>query len=114
MAVLCERLLPVMGQGEYATAFDDRRRCAVLDGVIDGYYGDAPAEAVLFDTNRAWCAHLRVLAALRPEAFVIACVRDPVWILDSFELLFPSQRLPGLPACTACPTLPPCSTGWSS
>ena len=88
VAVLCERLLPVMGQGEYATAFDDRRRCAVLDGVIDGFYGDAPAEAVLFDTNRAWCAHLRVLAALRPDAFVIACVRDPVWILDSFERLF--------------------------
>ncbi len=88
VAVMVERVLPVMGQGEYATAFDDRRRRAVLDGLIDGYHGDAPDDAVLFDTNRAWCAHLRVLAALRPDAFVIACVRDPVWILDSFERLF--------------------------
>ncbi len=88
VAVLCERVLPVMGQGEYATAFDDARRRAVLNGLIDSYHGDAPADSVLFDTNRAWCAHLRVLAELRPDAFVIACVRDPVWILDSFERLF--------------------------
>ena len=88
LAVLCERLLPVMGQGEYATAFDDARRRAVLAGVVEGYYRDAPAEAVLFDTNRAWCAHLRILADLVPDARVIACVRDPVWIIDSFERLF--------------------------
>ena len=88
VAVLCERVLPVMGQGEYATAFDDRRRRAVLNGLIDSCHGDRPAEAVLFDTNRAWCAHMRVLAELRPDSFVIACVRDPVWILDSFERLF--------------------------
>ncbi len=88
VAVLCERVLPVMGQGEYATAFDDGRRRAVLNGLIDSCHADAPADAVLFDTNRAWCAHLRVLAELRPQAFVIACVRDPVWILDSFERLF--------------------------
>ena len=87
-AVLCERVLPVMGQGEYATAFDDRRRLAVLNGLIDGCHAGVPQDAVLFDTNRAWCAHMRVLAALRPDAFVVACVRDPVWILDSFERLF--------------------------
>ncbi len=88
VAVLCERVLPVMGQGEYATAFDDGRRRAVLNGLIDSYHADALADAVLFDTNRAWCAHLRILAELRPDSFVIACVRDPVWILDSFERLF--------------------------
>ena len=101
VAVLCERVLPVMGQGEYATVFDDRRRRAVLSGIIDGYYGDLDPARVLFDTNRAWCAHLRVLAALRPDAFVIACVRDPVWIIDSFERLlrrntFLVSRLHGL------------------
>ena len=88
LAVLCERVLPVMGQGEYATAFDDTRRRAVLNGLIDSCYADLPEDAVLFDTNRAWCAHMRVLAALRPGSFVVACVRDPVWILDSFERLF--------------------------
>jgi sulfotransferase len=87
LAVLCERVLPVMGQGEYATAFDDPRRRAVLSGLIGNYYHDAPPDAVLFDTNRAWCAHMRVLADLEPRAVVIACVRDPVWIIDSFERL---------------------------
>ncbi len=87
VAVLCERVLPVMGQGEYATAFDDERRRQVLSGIIAGYYADMPPDMVLFDTNRAWCGHMRVLADLHPDAFVVACVRDPVWIIDSFERL---------------------------
>ena len=88
VAVLCERVLPVMGQGEYATAFDDERRRAVLSGLVESYYRDTDPAAVLFDTNRAWCAHMRVLADLEPDGFVIACVRDPVWVIDSFERLF--------------------------
>lgn len=87
VAVLWERVLPVMGQGEYATAFDDARRRRVLKGIVDDYYHDAAPDAVLFDTNRAWCARLRVLADLYPDACVVACVRDPVWIIDSFEQL---------------------------
>ena len=87
VAVLCERVLPVMGHGEYATTFDDARRRQVLAGIVAGYYAEMPPEAVLFDTNRAWCGHMRVLADLHPDAFVIACVRDPVWIIDSFERL---------------------------
>ena len=93
LAVLCERVLPVMGSGEYAPMFDDRRRRAILSGLIDSYHdagipAAGPSPGVLFDTNRAWCAHMRVLADVRPDAFVIACVRDPVWIIDSFERLF--------------------------
>lgn len=87
VAVLCERVLPVIGHGEYATMFDDPLRRRILNGLVDSYYSDTPEETVLFDTNRAWCAHMRVLADLRPGAFVIACVRDPVWIIDSFERL---------------------------
>lgn len=87
LAVLVERLLPVMGAGEYATAFDDGLRRRVLDGLVEGFFAALPAERVAIDTNRAWCAHMRLIADLYPGALVIACVRDPVWIIDSFEQL---------------------------
>ncbi len=103
LAVLCERVLPVLGQGEYAATFDDAGRRRVLRALFDAAADDAPDDAVLFDTNRAWCAHMGLLADLHPNAFVVACVRDPVWIIDSFERLFRRNtylvsRLHGLPA----------------
>ena len=103
LAVLCERVLPVLGQGEYAAAFDDARRRRVLSALFDAMTAAIPADVVPFDTNRAWCAHLGLLADLAPGARVIACVRDPVWIIDSFERLFRRNaylvsKLHGLPA----------------
>lgn len=107
LAVLCERVLPVMGGGEYAAAFDDASRIRVIRALFDAVL-PAPAPdhldgAVVFDTNRAWCAHLRLVAAVLPRARVVACVRDPAWIIDSFERLFRSDpfrvsRLHKLPA----------------
>ena len=44
-------------------------------------------EAVLFDTNRAWCARLPALLALFPDAKVLCCVRNVAWIMDSIERL---------------------------
>jgi len=85
VAVLCERLLPVIGGGEYSVFFDDTASERVLRSVIEGFYAPEPPDAVVVDTNRAWCAHLHQLRRLYPSAFVIACVRDPVWIMDSFE-----------------------------
>ena len=87
VAVLCERVLPTMGHDEYATLFDDDRRRRILGGLFDSYYDAIPPAMTLFDTNRAWCARMRLVADLHPGAFIIACVRDPVWIIDSFEHL---------------------------
>ncbi len=103
LAVLCERVLPVLGQGEYAAGFDDRGRRRVLSALFDAVLEGVPADAVPFDTNRAWCAHLGLLADLAPNARIVACVRDPVWIIDSFEGLFRRNpylvsKLHGLPA----------------
>lgn len=87
LAVMVERLLPVMGAGEYASAFDDALRRRVLDGLLESFHAHLPPGMVAIDTNRTWCARMRLLADLRPRALVIACVRDPVWIMDSFERL---------------------------
>jgi sulfotransferase len=101
VAVMMDRLLPVMGGGEYASLFDDDDRLAVLLSVFDAYHREA-TRPVLFDTNRAWCSRMGIVDRLFPAARVICCVRDPVWILDSFERAFRRNpllvsRLHGMP-----------------
>jgi len=70
---------------EAATFISDNQRQRVIRSAIEAYYADWPKTAIVFDTNRAWCACLPCLAQLFPEARVICCVRSIAWILDSFE-----------------------------
>jgi sulfotransferase len=55
--------------------------------VVDAYYADQADRAVVFDTNRMWSARLPLIAALYPEARLLACVRNVAWVMDSFERL---------------------------
>ena len=80
-------VLPTTRAGEFAGFFDDDRRAAVYRGLFDGFYGDA-ADHVVFDTNRLWTGKLALLKTLYPLSKVICCVRQPSWILDSFEQAF--------------------------
>jgi sulfotransferase len=72
---------------ETAVFLDEAKRRAILKAVVDAYYADQPERAVIFDTNRLWSARLPLIAALYPEARVLACVRSVAWIMDSFERL---------------------------
>jgi sulfotransferase len=103
VAGLVDVLLNAMGpQNETAVFLDEARRVDILRSVVEAYYRPHGDKAVIFDTNRAWCARLPTLAALYPAAKVIACVRNVAWILDSFERLvrrnaFNPSRLFGAP-----------------
>ena len=77
---------------EYAIFLDQDQKSRILRGILDGYYADAPAP-VIFDTNRMWTARLPALRLLYPEARIIACVRNPAWILDSIENLIRKNPL---------------------
>lgn len=77
---------------EYAIFLDEAQRARILRGVMDGYYADTTAP-VIFDTNRMWTARLPALRLLYPQARVIACVRNPAWILDSIETLLRKNPL---------------------
>ena len=52
-----------------------------MEGVFSGYYHAAEPGAVLFNTNRLWCARMPALAELFPQAQVICCVRNLAWIM---------------------------------
>src|SRR5882672_12117501 len=88
VGTLFAALLSQMSQSnEFAVFIEEAQRKAILAGLFESYYRDIQAEKLVFDTNRLWCAKLPALAALFPQAKVIACVRDIPWVLDSLERL---------------------------
>jgi sulfotransferase len=76
------------GSNEFAVFLDEAQKRAILKGMFESCYASvAQTKAVIFDTNRLWCAKMPALAELFPEAKVIACVRQCGWIVDSIERL---------------------------
>jgi sulfotransferase len=94
VGALFNALLGAMGATqEHAVFFDEEQRRNVLRGLFDGYYCNIHTKKLVFDTNRLWCSRMSALNTLFPDSKVIACVRDPVWVLDSFERLVRKNAL---------------------
>ena len=86
VGALFNQLLNAMGAThEHAIFIEEEQRQDVLRGLFDSYYRKIHPEKLVFDTNRLWCSRMAALASLFPESKVIACVRDPIWVIDSFE-----------------------------
>lgn len=79
-------LAEMSGRNEFSVFINDEQRRRVIQGVIENFYADR-SEDVVFDTNRAWCARMNVIAELFPQSKVIACVRHMPWVIDSIERL---------------------------
>lgn len=69
---------------EVAMFVDEEQRQRLIRGLFDAYYADEKRE-IIFDTSRAWCAHVGGIAELFPDAKIICCVRNFSWVLDSIE-----------------------------
>ena len=81
-------MLNTMGaQNETALFIDDQQKKDLLSAIFEAYYRPQAEKAVVFDTNRAWCARLPALLSIFPDAKVICCVRSVAWIMDSIERL---------------------------
>ena len=76
---------------EFGPVIDQPMRRRLLRGLFDAYYADQADKAVVFDSNRMWCAKLPAILDLFPTAKVIACVRDVAWVMDSIERLYRSN-----------------------
>ena len=85
VAGLINGALEQMGAGGESWAFfDEAKRRAICRALLDAYYADSAAD-VVFDTNRTWTARMHQLVELVDDFKVICCVRNPAWIMDSFE-----------------------------
>lgn len=83
---LFRRLLSGMSpQAEFADFITPDQRQSIMRGLFDNYYKDVHPTKVVIDTNRVWCSRMGAIAQLFPRARVIVCVRELVWIMDSFE-----------------------------
>jgi sulfotransferase len=88
VGALAGAMLREVSQGNEASVMiDDAQRQALLRGVFEGYYHAIHPARTVFDTNRAWCIRLPMLAELFPAAKVICCVRHVPWVIDSIERL---------------------------
>ncbi|KAA1151364.1 sulfotransferase [Pseudoalteromonas sp. FUC4] len=87
-------LLEQMGAGsEFATSISSAQRLNICRGVWSGYYQDVE-KPVVFDTNRLWTAKLNLLNTLFGNDFKVIClVRNPAWIMDSFERVYRQNSL---------------------
>lgn len=76
---------------EFGPVVTHGQRQRLVRGLFDAYYAEQADKAVVFDTNRMWCARLPLLMDQFPHTKVIACVRNVAWIMDSIERQFRSN-----------------------
>lgn len=72
---------------EFSSFFDAEKRKEMSHNLFHSYYSANP-KRVIWDTNRQWTAHMHQLITLFDDFKVICCVRNPAWILDSFECIY--------------------------
>lgn len=73
---------------EFYTFFDSEKRRRICRSLFDAYYKDEENHDVIFDTSRVWTARMHQLVELFSDCKVICCVRNPAWIMDSFECIY--------------------------
>lgn len=73
--------------GESNTFFDEQKKKRICRAIFEAYYANL-SQPVIFDTNRHWTAHLHQMVELFDDFKVICCVRNPAWIMDSFEVIY--------------------------
>lgn len=89
VAGLINGALEQMGAGgEFYTFFDENKRKRMCQALFKAYYAEQQDCEVIFDTNRLWTARLHQLVEMFDDFRVICCVRNPAWIMDSFERIY--------------------------
>lgn len=89
IAALMQTALEQTGaSSEFYAFFDTTRRKVICKALFDAYYYDKNQYEIIFDTNRYWTARLHQIVELFENFKVICCVRNPAWIMDSFERIY--------------------------
>lgn len=88
VASLINGCLEQIGAGsEFYSFFDEEKRKTICKALFEAYYQDTSQE-IIFDTNRIWTARMHQLVELFDDFKVVCLVRNPAWIMDSFEKIY--------------------------
>lgn len=86
---LINSTLEQIGAGsEFYSFFDEEKRINMCKAIFNSYYEDQTDKQLVFDTNRMWSARLHQLSEMFDDFKVICLVRNPAWIMDSFETIY--------------------------
>jgi len=89
IAPMMNSALEQMGAGsEFSSFFDEHKRKSICRALFDAYYQEQQAKDIIFDSNRIWTARLHQLVELFDDFKMICCVRNPAWVMDSFEVIY--------------------------
>jgi sulfotransferase len=94
VAALINSCMDQLASGkEFYSCATDTKRLAIAKGIFDSFYEDIDKECI-FDTNRMWTAHIDQLVQMYGDGVRVVClVRNPAWVVDSFERLARKQPL---------------------
>ena len=73
---------------EFSSFFDEAKRKTMCRSIFSSYYDDKLACSIIFDTSRIWTARMHQLSELFTDYKMICLVRNPAWIMDSFERIY--------------------------
>ncbi len=94
VGAIVARAQSAMGpRSEFASMITETQRRNVLEALFDSFYKGTHEQKIVLDTNRMWCSKLSLIAELYPNAKIVVCVRDLVWIMDSFERVLRKNAL---------------------
>ena len=89
VGALVNGILEQIGAGsEFYSFFDETKRKRMCTSLFDAYYEELKDKKVIFDTNRMWTARLHQLVELYDDSKIDCCVRNPAWVMDSFEQIY--------------------------
>ena len=93
MNLLVNAVLRATASNQETSVFmTEPARKRLLKGLFSDFYGLNDQLTVL-DSNRGWTSKMPLLVQLFPDCRMICCVRDPAWIMDSFEKLLRKHPL---------------------
>lgn len=78
----------VSAGSEFYSFFNDYKRKSMCRSLFNSYYQENAEKQAIFDTNRIWTARMHQLNELFDDYKMICCVRNPAWIMDSFERIY--------------------------
>ena len=101
-AAMSSPIAPLMGScleqigagSEFSPFFNEHKRRDLCLSLANSYYSEHQDKKVIFDTNRIWTARMHQLVELFDDFKVICCVRNPAWVMDSFESISELQYSP--------------------
>jgi sulfotransferase len=76
-------------ENDFACAISEDQKLALRRAVFTSMYPDS--NRIVFDKHHFWTGKMAILATLFPRAKVICCVRNPSWIMDSWERVYQSN-----------------------